>query len=65
MFAAIDSLEFPELHDESIPAISFLRHLGRLMTASGIRDFSVKVRGVAWRAMHSWDAGTGVERECT
>ena len=43
VFAAIDALEFPELHDESIPAISFLRHLGRLMVASGIRDFSVKV----------------------
>lgn len=43
VFAAIDALEFPELHDESIPAMSFLRHLGRLMAASGVRDFSVKV----------------------
>ena len=43
MFAAIDVLEFPELHDESIPAMAFLRHLGRLMAASGVRDFSFKV----------------------
>lgn len=41
---AIDALEFPELHDESIPALAFIRHLTRLMQASGVRDFSLKAR---------------------
>lgn len=42
VFAAIDALEFPELHDESIPTLAFIKHLSRLMTASGVRDFSLK-----------------------
>lgn len=42
VFAAIDALEFPELHDESIPAIAFLNALNRLMLASGIKDFSLR-----------------------
>ena len=42
MFSAIDALEFPELHDESIPAVAFQRHLGRLLAAAGVRDFSLK-----------------------
>lgn len=44
VFVAIDALEFPELHDESIPAVAFVRHLGRLLAAAGVRDFSLKVR---------------------
>lgn len=44
VFLAIDALEFPELHDESIPALAFIKYLGRLMLASGIKDFSQKVR---------------------
>lgn len=44
MFSAIDALEFPELHDESIPAVAFQRHLGRLLAAAGVRDFSLKAR---------------------
>ena len=44
VFMAIDALEFPELHDESIPALAFIRHLTRLMQASGVRDFSLKAR---------------------
>lgn len=44
---AIDALEFPELHDESIPALAFIRHLTRLMQAAGVRDFSLKARGDA------------------
>ena len=42
VFVAIDALEFPELHDESIPALAFIRHLARLMHAAGVRDFSLK-----------------------
>ena len=45
MFAALSSLEFPELHDESIPALAFISHLQRLLTASGIKDFSLKASG--------------------
>ena len=44
VFVAIDALEFPELHDESIPAVAFVRHLGRLLAAAGVRDFSLKAR---------------------
>jgi hypothetical protein len=40
---AIDALEFPELHDESIPAMAFIRHLTKLLQAAGVRDFSLKV----------------------
>lgn len=42
VFSAIDALEFPELHDESIPSVAFQRHLGRLLAAAGVRDFSLK-----------------------
>ena len=42
VFAAIDVLEFPELHDESIPFLAFMKCLTRLMTAAGIRDFSLQ-----------------------
>lgn len=44
MFVAIDALEFPELHDESIPTLAFVKHLTRLLTAAGVRDFMLKVR---------------------
>ena len=43
VFAALDVLEFPELHDESIPFLAFTRCLTRLMTAAGVRDFSLQV----------------------
>lgn len=43
VFSAIDALEFPELHDESIPAMSLLHHLTRLMTSAGVKDFGLKV----------------------
>ena len=42
VFAAIDALEFPELYDESIPALTFLRSLNKLLLASGIKDFSMR-----------------------
>lgn len=43
MFAAIDAFEYPELHDESIAARNFLRHLVKLMSACGVKDFGIKV----------------------
>lgn len=42
VFAALDVLEYPELHDESIPFLAYSRCLARLMTASGVRDFSLQ-----------------------
>jgi hypothetical protein len=43
LFAAIDAFEFPELHDESIAARNFFRHLAKLMSACGVKDFGIKV----------------------
>lgn len=43
LFAAIDAFEFPELHDESIAARNFYRHLAKLMAACGVKDFGMKV----------------------
>lgn len=43
MFAAIDAFEYPELHDESIAARNFFRHLAKLMSACGVKDFGIKV----------------------
>ena len=44
MFGALNTLQYPELHEESIGVLSFTRHLYRLMFASGITDFSLKAR---------------------
>lgn len=35
-------MEFPELHDESIPVVAFIRHLTRLLNASGVREFGLR-----------------------
>jgi hypothetical protein len=43
LFAAIDAFEYPELHDESIAARNFYRHLSKLMLACGVKDFGMKV----------------------
>ena len=43
IFAAIDVLEYPELHDESIPFFAFFRHLSRLFAAAGVKDFTLQV----------------------
>lgn len=43
LFAAIDAFEYPELHDESIAARNFFRHLSKLMAACGVKDFGMKV----------------------
>uniref|UniRef100_A0A383VHS0 Uncharacterized protein n=1 Tax=Tetradesmus obliquus TaxID=3088 RepID=A0A383VHS0_TETOB len=42
LFAAIDAFEYPELHDESIAARNFFRHLAKLMSACGVKDFGMK-----------------------
>lgn len=42
LFAAIDAFEYPELHDESIAARNFYRHLSKLMLACGVKDFGMK-----------------------
>ena len=44
MFAAIDALEFPELHDESIPYMAFIKNCARLLAAAGVRDFNMQAR---------------------
>lgn len=43
VFLAIDTLEYPELHDESIPTLAFIKSLNRLLVAAGIRDFNLQV----------------------
>lgn len=43
LFAAIDAFEYPELHDESIAARNFYRHVSKLMLACGVKDFGMKV----------------------
>ena len=43
VFLAIDTLEYPELHDESIPTLAFIKSLNRLLVAAGIKDFNLQV----------------------
>lgn len=40
---AIDALDFPELHDESIPYMAFLKNCTRLLASAGVRDFNMQV----------------------
>ncbi|DBA85310.1 hypothetical protein WJX79_007297 [Trebouxia sp. C0005] len=42
VFMAIDTLEYPELHDESIPTLAFIKSLNRLLVAAGIKDFNMQ-----------------------
>lgn len=42
VFAAIDVIEFPELHDESIPVMGLYMKTQQLLRASGIREFGLK-----------------------
>ena len=44
MFAALDALQYPELHEESVGVIAFTRHLHLLVRTSGISDFSMRAR---------------------
>ncbi|KAL3899704.1 MAG: hypothetical protein SGPRY_012599 [Prymnesium sp.] len=41
-FAGMAELEFPELHDESVSTIAFLRACQRLLTTCGISDFTIQ-----------------------
>lgn len=41
-FAGLPFLNFPELHDESIPQINSLRACSRMMEICGIQDFGIK-----------------------
>lgn len=43
VFMAIDTLEYPELHDESIPTLAFIKNLNRLLVAAGVKDFTLQV----------------------
>ena len=49
MFTAIDALEYPELHDESIPTLAFTRALNKLLLAAGIKDFTLQASRMLWR----------------
>lgn len=40
-FAAVSQLEHPQLHEESLKEITWIRSLNRLMRAAGLDDFSV------------------------
>ena len=62
VFLAIDALEFPELHDESIPALAFIKHLHRLLIASGIKDFSLRVRQPACAGERRLPRGSAADR---
>eukprot|EP00271_Cylindrocystis_brebissonii_P004192 TRINITY_DN15784_c0_g1_i1.p1 TRINITY_DN15784_c0_g1~~TRINITY_DN15784_c0_g1_i1.p1 ORF type:complete len:460 (+),score=149.04 TRINITY_DN15784_c0_g1_i1:662-2041(+) len=42
VFAAMDILDNPELHEESIGNLAFTRAISKLMFASGVTDFSMK-----------------------
>ena len=41
-FNAMDCLEFPELHEDSVGVLAFTRNLYKLMAAAGVSDFSLK-----------------------
>ena len=42
VFAAIDAIDYAELHDESIPAMAFFVQTAKLLRSSGVKDFSMK-----------------------
>ena len=44
VFAAMEDaqMEFPELHDESIPAVNLFIQVSKLLRTSGVRDFSMR-----------------------
>ncbi|KAJ0410990.1 hypothetical protein ATCC90586_007144 [Pythium insidiosum] len=41
-FAGLSVLSYPELHEDSIPELTFFRQASKLMQACGIYDFSMK-----------------------
>eukprot|EP00850_Spirogloea_muscicola_P000885 SM000003S11130 [mRNA] locus=s3:1138193:1140561:+ [translate_table: standard] len=42
VFSAIDALEFPELHEESIACLAFNRAVTKLMYVAGVEDFTLR-----------------------
>lgn len=42
VFAGLNSLSYPELHEESIPELTFFRTARKLMDTCGIYDFGMK-----------------------
>jgi len=42
IFSAMQQLQYPELHEESVSLIAFHRAMQKLMSASGIHDFSMR-----------------------
>ncbi|GMH61795.1 hypothetical protein TL16_g03338, partial [Triparma laevis f. inornata] len=41
-FAGLSSLNYPELHEDSIPELAFLRAAGKMMRICGIPDYGIK-----------------------
>ena len=41
-FSGINALNYPELHEESIPELAFFRACTKMMTVCGVHDFSMK-----------------------
>ena len=42
VFAGLAAMDYPELHDESIPALAFYRACARMMDVCGVVDFSIR-----------------------
>ena len=40
-FVGLENLEYPELHEESIPELGFFRAVVKMMMACGVLDFSI------------------------
>lgn len=60
MLAATDVLEFPELHEESIPAFAFSSSLTRLVAAVGIKDFTLREVIAPWLIAWQLNAADGL-----
>lgn len=41
-FSGLSALQYPELHEDSIPSLAFFRAVGKMMDVCGVRDFSIK-----------------------
>jgi kinetochore protein Nuf2 len=41
-FSGINALNYPELHEESIPELAFFRACSKMMSVCGVHDFSMK-----------------------
>ncbi len=43
-FTALDAVEHPELHEDSIALLQTFKRLQHFMTITGVKDFSLRVR---------------------